>query len=112
MIPYALRITVFGLGWKARPARASQLCGSGLDKRFVIQARARRENQRIRRRIEIRQLVVSLPLRRYELITDAQIQRQFACSLEIVLQISEIHALGASARPRNCGSRIGCVLPT
>ena len=64
-----------------------------IHQRLAVKAAALRLDQRVGRRIEIRQPVVRYPLRRRELIPHAQIQGQPGVHLVIVLNVAEVHPL-------------------
>ena len=57
------------------PRRGAEVVLVGVDQRAVVDRSVLRLQQRARRRIEVGQLVVGVPLRRRELVAQAEVER-------------------------------------
>ncbi len=82
--------------WGNIPRKAqtrSKIILVGIDESTVGERAVTRLNDRVGRRVEVRELIVALILRSGELVTQAEIKSQFRIILEIVLKISEVHPL-------------------
>src|SRR6185437_7224612 len=64
-----------------------------VNQRAIIQAPALGEKHRVGRWVEVRKMIVTLPLRRGELVADSKIERQLLIDFKIVLHITEVHTL-------------------
>ena len=71
----------------------SPVVAIGVDQRTVVNRSVLCLNDRVRRRIEVRQLVVAFVLRSCELITNTDVQCELRRDLEVILQIEEVHPL-------------------
>ena len=90
-MPYAERMTVFGVRLQATPSRGAKLFVSGLSEVRVVERPVARQEQRVRGRVEVGQIVVVLPLRRPELVAQPEVEREVRRDTPIVLDVAEMH---------------------
>lgn len=83
-----MRVDTVGQAQSRRPVVAI-----GTDERPVCDRAIPRLNQRVGGRIEVRQVVVPLPLRGRKLVADAGVHGQVVPHAPVILQVEEMHAL-------------------